>query len=467
VEVGTGGSATQKAGTGESAAHGSSFHWWVAGACVVGLGLRLVYALVVKAGAALQGDAYYYHHQAQLNLEGHWFVDPFVFLAKHHRDALVPSAQHPPVFTMLLTFGDLVGLKSTDAQLVLVCLIGTATIALTGLVARDLVTPRTGVIAAVIAALYPGFWVFDGEVMSEALVMLLAAVTILAANRCFRQFTTGRIVVLGLLTGICALTRAELVLLIPLVALPTVWWQRSLTRRRRIALCGLAVAVAVAPMLPWFARNIAVFHHPVLLSDQLQVTVAAANNAQTYHGPLTASWCYTCLLTARFPAAADESDQADYWQDQAERYIKAHKMRALEVAVDRVGLEWGFYAPLTHADQDFLEGWPIPVSDAWLIWYYPLLALAACGAVILRRRGQPIYPLMAMFIVATLTAFLTYGSYRFRSEAEVAIVVLAAVTLDAVWSSLAGRPGPAHRLAHRQLPTDGEAADRARQEAAV
>ena len=122
---------------------------------------------------------------------------------------------------------------------------------------------------------------------------------------------------------------------------------------------------------------------------------------------------------------------------------------------------------MIHADQDFLEGWPIPVSDAWLAWFYPLLALAACGAVILRRRGQPIYPLMAMFIVATLTAFATYGSYRFRSEAEVAIVILAAVTLDAAWSSLAGRPGPAHRLGRRQLPNADLPPERARQEATV
>ena len=280
--------------------------------------------------------------------------------------------------------------------------------------------------------------------------MLLAAVTILAANRCFRHFTTGRLVVLALLTGVCALTRAELVLLIPLVALPTVLWQRTLPGRRRIALCGLAVAVAVAPMLPWFARNIAVFHHPVYLSDQFPVTVAAANNAQTYHGPLTASWCYTCLLTARFPPGDDESDEAIYWQRVAQRYIEAHKMRALEVAVDRVGLEWGLYAPLRVADQDFLEGWPTPVSDAWLIWYYPLMALAGAGAVILRRRRQPIYPLMAMFIVTTVTAFVTYGNYRFRSESEVAMVVLAAVTLDAVWSSLAGRPRPPRGTALRR-----------------
>ncbi len=456
-------------GTEESAApERSSFPWWIAATCAVGLALRLVYVFVTKSGAPPgKGDAFYYHGQAQFNVDGRWFVDPITLLVKHPVAALVPSAQHPPVFTLLLTAADAVGANSWNAQLVLVCLIGTATIALTGMVAKDLVTPRAGVIAAVIAALYPGFWVFDGEVMSEALVMLLAAVTILAANRCFREFTTGRLVVLALLTGVCALTRAELVLLIPLVALPTVLWQRSLAFRRRIALCGLAVAVAVAPMLPWFARNIAVFHHPVYLSDQLSVTLAAANNAETYHGPLTGSWCYTCLLAVRFPPGDDESDEGVYWQKQAEQYIKAHKMRALEVAVERVGLEWSLYAPLRVADQNFLEGWPDPVSDAWLIWYYPLMALAVAGAVILRRRRQPIYPLMAMFIVTTVTAFLIYANDRFRSEAEVAMVVLAAVSLDAVWSSLAGRPRPPRGTALRRFPPGDEPALRAPQEAAV
>jgi 4-amino-4-deoxy-L-arabinose transferase-like glycosyltransferase len=428
-------------GTDRSAAPQRSFPWWIAAACAVGLGLRLVYAFVVKAGAPLgKGDAFYYHGQAQFNLDGHWFVDPIAFLAEHPVAALIPSAQHPPVFTLLLTAADAVRLQSTGDQLVLVCLIGTATIALTGLVARDLVTPRAGVIAAVIAALYPGFWVFDGEIMSEALVMLLAALTILAANRCFRRFSTGRIVVLGLLTGLCALTRAELVLLIPLVALPTVLWQRTLAFRRRIALCGLAVAVAVAPMLPWFARNIAVFHHPVYLSDQLPSTLAAANNAQTYSGPLTASWCYTCVLGTHFPRTQTEAGAGSYWDAQAKHYIETHESRAALVAAERVGLEWDLYAPVRQAKQDFLEGWPMPVSDAWLVWFYPLAGLAVGGAVIVRRRRLPLFPLAAMFIVPTVAAIVTYGNYRFRSEAEVALVVLASVALDAVWSSMAGRP---------------------------
>ncbi len=123
---------------GRATLRGRSFVWWVLGACAAGLVLRLVYALVVKAGAPFHGDAFYYHGQAQLNLEGYWFVNPSVIGAKHHAPALVASAQHPPVFTLLLTAADLVGIDRLGSQLTLVCVIGTGTVALTALVVRDL-----------------------------------------------------------------------------------------------------------------------------------------------------------------------------------------------------------------------------------------------------------------------------------------------------------------------------------------
>ena len=105
------------------------------------------------------------------------------------------------------------------------------------------------------------------------------------------------------------------------------------------------------------------------------------------------------------------------------------------MAVERVGLEWDLYAPGRQANQDFLEGWPTPVSDAWLVWFYPLAALAVGGAVIHPPPSTPLFPLMALFIVPTVAAAVTYGDYRFRSEAEVALVVLASVALDALWGS--------------------------------
>ena len=406
-----------------------AFRWWIGGVCGAGLALRLFYGLVVRAGAPLLGDALYYHKQAIWNLRGRWFVDPIIIEARHHPAALVPSAQHPPLFTLVLTLGDVLGLRSTTSQVVLNCLIGTATIAVTALVARDLAGERSGVIAAVVAALYPGFWVFDGEVMSEALVMLLAALTILAAVRCFRDCTRGRVALLGLLTGLCALTRTELVLLVPLVGIPTVLWQHRMAWRRRIVLSFLVVGVAAATMAPWVARNLTTFHHPVWLSDQLPATLASANNPPTYYGPLTASWCINCLDDTTFPRGDDESDEGVVWDAQAKAYIEAHKGRAVVVAVDRVGLVWGVYAPVRQANQDFLEGWPTPVSFAWMYWYYPLAVLGVAGAVILRRRREPIYPLVAQVVVVTV------------AEAEVAIVIGAAVALDALWRALEGRRG--------------------------
>ena len=174
--------------------------------------------------------------------------------------------------------------------------------------------------------------------------------------RCFRDCTPGRVAVLGLLTGLCALTRAELVLLVPLVGIPTVLWQHRMAWRRRVLLSLLVVAVAVAPMLPWFARNLTTFHHPVWLSDQLPATLASANNGPTYFGPLTASWCLTCLAGTTFPPGADESDQGVVWDAQARRYIEAHRARAVVVALDRVGLVWGVYAPVRQAEPGLPRG---------------------------------------------------------------------------------------------------------------
>ena len=101
-------------GTEESAApERSSFPWWIAATCAVGLALRLVYVFVTKAGAPPgKGDAFYYHGQAQFNVDGRWFVDPITLLVKHPVAALVPSAQHPPAFTLLLTAADAVGANS-------------------------------------------------------------------------------------------------------------------------------------------------------------------------------------------------------------------------------------------------------------------------------------------------------------------------------------------------------------------
>ena len=64
--------------------------------------------------------------------------------------------------------------------------------------------------------------------------------------------------------------------------------------------------------------------------------------------------------------------------------------------------------------------------------YYVLMPLAIAGAVVLRRRRVTLYPLLAQALLATFTAATTFGVTRYRAGAEVAVVVLAALAVDAV-----------------------------------
>ena len=51
----------------------------------------------------------------------------------------------------------------------------------------------------------------------------------------------------------------------------------------------------------------------------------------------------------------------------------------------------------------------------------------------LRRRRAVVWPLLVPFALVTLISAFGYGTIRFRVPAEVSIVVLAAVAIDALW----------------------------------
>jgi hypothetical protein len=194
-------------------------------------------------------------------------------------------------------------------------------------------------------------------------------------------------------------------------------------------------------LAPWTIRNLVAFRHPVFLSDQLGITLAAANNNSTYgNGPLFASWCFPCVHDVKEPVG-DESVQQIFWEHRAETYVEHHLSRVPAVIAGRVGRTRDLYIPLLEAHEDVIEGWPIAVSMAWLWWFYPLAVLAIGGAVALRRRKVAVYPMLALPATVTAAVILTYGNIRFRAEAEVVVVALAAVGIDALWRHLRLRRG--------------------------
>src|SRR5947208_500512 len=113
-------------------------------------------------------------------------------------------------------------------------------------------------------------------------------------------------------------------------------------------------------------------------------------------------------------------------------YATDHLGRLPAVVAVRVLRTWGVYRPgLQWREERFFEGRDLRWQKAGTIAYFVLLALAIAGAVVLRRRGVPIFILVAPAVVVTVASGLGYGVIRFRMAAEIPIVVLAGVAVVA------------------------------------
>jgi len=195
----------------------------------------------------------------------------------------VQAADHPPLYLLFLAVPSTLGIGTPLTHLVWSASCGTATVVVVGLLGRRVGGARVGLIAAALAAVYPNIWVYDGQLLSETLAIFVATLTLLLAYRAWEQPTLRRYAALGLSCGAAALTRSELVLLVPALVFPIALTARVETRGRWQR-AGLATVISIVVVSPWVVYNMTRFQHPVYLSSQLQPTLAGANCQDTYYG---------------------------------------------------------------------------------------------------------------------------------------------------------------------------------------
>jgi 4-amino-4-deoxy-L-arabinose transferase-like glycosyltransferase len=382
--------------------------------------IRVVYTLVESPWPPPGlDDQFYFSALPKLLADGHGFVAPFKLVFDH---VTVATAEHPPLYSVVLAGPSLIGLDSPDAQRLAGSVFGAGTIALVGLLGRRLAGERAGLIAAGIAAVYPTLVAADGALMSETLYGLLTAASLLAAYRLIDAPDIGRAVVLGALVALTALTRGEALLLLPLVLIPVIWragaWQSQGLRAAAVALIAFLVVLA-----PWTARNWIVFNRPVAIATNSGTAVAGANCAVTYaSGDHLGGWYPPCIK--EHPGKNEAEHHALALRDGV-RYARHHAGRLPVVLAARLGRVWSVYKPFAIP-----EGRSVRVQKVGVIAFFLLVPLGAAGLLLLRRRREVTWILLAPFIIVAVTALTTYGNLRFREPAEIALVVLAAVALD-------------------------------------
>jgi 4-amino-4-deoxy-L-arabinose transferase-like glycosyltransferase len=213
----------------------------------VAVAVRIAYLLIFLRNYHPQTDAQHYIDIATSVAHGHGFAAKYPYGFEH------ATAFRPPLYPLILGAAfAMFGVHLAVAQALNV-VIGSAVVVLIALLATRVGGARAGLIAAVLATIYPPLLANDGVPLSEPtglLVMLLAIWALLA----------GRPGWAGVAAGLLVLTRPSAQLFVPLIAL--VLWRQAGLRRA----LGFTV-IAVAVVAPWVIRNETIFDRPVIVTS--------------------------------------------------------------------------------------------------------------------------------------------------------------------------------------------------------
>ena len=420
---------------------------------------------------AIAGDSAYGYVQGRMIADGHWFIGSAAWVGSGG-ERFVPSAGDPPLYALYLAFFSKLGLGGITSARLVSALAGVIGVVLIGLVARRIAGRRAGVIAAVIAAVVPMLWINDGMLLSEALYVPMVALAMLTGYHFWQRPSVRSAVVMGMVIGLAALTRAESLILFGFMVLPLAWGLKRLTLGRRAALAVISGVAGLAVLAPWFLYNASRFEQPVFMTSGTGAVLAAGSCDPAFRGEYIGYYGADCFAEyirngyvqgdPRFPGCDDEAvaaawkdpprDDADtaalsrcypdaltldesevdkIVRDFATRYLADNKRQLPIVMAARVGRMWDVYAPGQNTQLNWqVEGRGELASIVGLWAYYAQLPLAVGGLVVLVRRRIPVSPLLSMAAVITITAATTLGITRYRVPADVMIAILAAVGIE-------------------------------------
>jgi 4-amino-4-deoxy-L-arabinose transferase-like glycosyltransferase len=431
------------------------FNFALACISVAGLVWRVCYVIVERGRIKLNGDAAYYHWQAIDIAHGRWFIDPVRYRALGE---IMPSAGHPPVYVLYLAaVSKFIGQSELTHRLAS-CLLGGAAIFVIGLIGREVADERVGLVAALGAAVYANLWINDEMLMSESAYVLTAALMVLWALKFWKRPSVGTAALMGAGIALATLSRAEAIMIFPLLALPFAFARKHADWPTRLRYVVASFAVGAIVMAPWIGYNLTRFQRPVFLSNGIGSVLMVANCDQTYHGELFGYWYFGCAAGLQ-NLKGDESQQEVVWRKRGLDYIKHHESRYPIVTAARVARMWDIWTPSRIRQGIFLdarlEGRGVWQSRLATVEYFFLLPPTILGLWVLRRRKVPILPFMAIAGTITFTAAITFGITRYRAPFDAMMPVLAAVAVVAVidaWMARRGRVAPIPHAEPTELP---------------
>ncbi len=435
---------------------------------LAGLALRALVLLELADTplfAVLLGDGRQYYAWAMEIAAGDWLGQEVFYQAP-----LYPYL----MATLLKLFGP--GLWPLR---ILQILLGAAACVLLALAGRRFVSPRAGLFAGALLAVYPPALFFDSLVQKTSVASFLTAALLALLAEAAHGPARRWLVLAGGVLGCLALTRENALILVP-VLFAWILLQAGGSRRRRLGRAGLFAFGLIAVLLPVALRNQAVGGQLALTTAQLGPNFYIGNNPQ-------ANGRYRPLRPGRQDARVERRDAVELAEADAGEELSAGEVSRYWL---RRSLDWTTAEPAAWVElllkKAFLVIHAREVVDTespevyrehsrllrWLAWLHfgVLGPLAAIGVWATRGDWRRLWVLYAyaLAIAASLVLFYVVARYRFSMVpvvtlfAGAGLVALADAWRDRSLKPLAGALALAALAAVGQnWPVTAEATSRA------
>jgi tetratricopeptide (TPR) repeat protein len=335
--------------------------------------------------------------------------------------------------------------------------LGTLAIALVWLTAREWFSDRTAWIAAILAGLTGLFTFYESLVLQAAIDTVLTAAALLALARGLKRGSGQAMAASGLIFGIAALNRPNMLLAAGGVALMLLAWR---CWRPAVAL----TAGLLAGLAPVAIRNAVVSNQWSLVSSHggLNFLIGNGEGATGFYRTLpgiTPDISGQQRDARRVAAGAlgrpvSDAEASDYFFQVAWRWVRAHPMDALALFLKKLG--WVFHAQhvaLPHSYPFYAEHAPllrVLFVGPWVLIPLGLVGLLAA----MPAAGRSSYLIWLSFVPAyAMAVALFFVAERYRLPMLVPLCIGAGAALDA-----ALRAGAAGRARSLLRPTAAVAA---------
>jgi len=298
----------------------------------------------------------------------------------------------------------------------------------------------TAFLTAWIAALYPLRIFFEGEILAVTLFGFLLAWGMWLLWTGSEEDSTRRLLWAGLVLGLAALTRPNILLAVPFllagVLLPRLRAREGLWLRLAGTVAVLAVTVAPATMHNWRAERKLI---PVAANGGINFYLGNRPGA-TGETPLPPGLLWQDRVQEPIRAGVTGMWEQDrYWWDRSFAAIAADRSGWLRLLTAKSLLFWSAFESSNNKRLEHFAALSFPTRH-YRGWFGVLVCLGFAGLFVLAR-GRPLFALVSLLAGYWLAVALFFVSARYRLP----LVPFLAMAGAAAAVELAGSPGRGRR----------------------